>query len=77
MNVNRDPAEMFELEMDLEKNQYETGGGASEQQLEREVDDAFKKLEELAKHERTDGVEVLIKQAQVEYDRAKDVLVEI
>ena len=49
--AGRDLAEMFELEMDLEKNQYETGGGASQQQLEREVDDAFKKLEELAKRQ--------------------------
>jgi molybdenum-dependent DNA-binding transcriptional regulator ModE len=29
--AGRDLAEMFELEMDLEKNQYETGGGASQQ----------------------------------------------
>ena len=50
--AGRDLTEMFELEMDLEKNQYETGGGASsQQQLETEIDDAFKKLEELAKRQ--------------------------
>lgn len=49
--ASRDLAEMFELEMDLEKNQYETGGGASGQQLEQEIDEAMKKLEELAKRQ--------------------------
>ena len=58
--AGRDLTEMFELEMDLEKNQYETGGGAgSQQQLETEIDDAFKKLEELAKRQ-----EQLAEQAQ-------------
>ena len=50
--MSQDLAEMFELEMDLEKNQYETGGGGGQQQqLEREIDDAFKKLEELARRQ--------------------------
>ncbi len=49
--ASRDLAEMFELEMDLEKNQYETGGGASGQQVEREIDEAMKKLEELARRQ--------------------------
>lgn len=49
--ASRDLAEMFELEMDLEKNQYETGGGSSGQQIEQEIDDAFKKLEELARRQ--------------------------
>lgn len=58
--AGRDLTEMFELEMDLEKNQYETGGGSgSQQQLETEIDDAFKKLEELAKRQ-----EKLAEQAQ-------------
>ncbi len=46
----RDLADMFELEMDLEKNQYETGTG-SPQQLEREIDEALEKLRELAKRQ--------------------------
>ncbi len=48
---SRDLAEMFELEMDLEKNQYETGGGASGQQIDQEIDEAMKKLEELARRQ--------------------------
>ena len=47
----RDLADMFELEMDLEKNQYETGGGSA-QQLEREIDEALEKLRELAKRQK-------------------------
>ena len=46
----RDLADMFELEMDLEKNQYETGGGSA-QQVEREIDEALEKLRELAKRQ--------------------------
>ena len=46
----RDLADMFELEMDLEKNQYETGA-RSPQQLEREIDEALEKLRELAKRQ--------------------------
>lgn len=49
--ASRDLAEMFELEMDLEKNQYETAGGSSGRQIEQEIDDAFKKLEELARRQ--------------------------
>ena len=48
---SRDLAEMFELEMDLEKSQYETGSGASGQQLDQEIDEAMKKLEELARRQ--------------------------
>ncbi len=51
-NAGRDMAEMYELEMDLAKNQYETPdsvspGGAPEQS----VDDAFDKLKDLAKRQ--------------------------
>ena len=49
--ASRDLAEMFELEMDLEKNQYETGSGASGQELDQEIDEAMKKLEELARRQ--------------------------
>ena len=47
-------ASLFELELDTEKNQYETrqsAAASSEQQKEREIDDALKKLDELAKRE--------------------------
>jgi len=47
--ASRDLAEMFELEMDLEKNQYETGPSAP--QVEQEIDEALRKLEELAKRQ--------------------------
>ena len=57
--ASRDLAEMFELEMDLEKNQYETGSGSSGQQIEQEIDEAMKKLEELARRQ-----ERLAEQAQ-------------
>ena len=46
-----DLAEMFELEMDLHKNQYETGGGSSAQQLERETNELLEKLRELARRQ--------------------------
>ncbi len=49
--ASRDLAEMFELEMDLEKNQYETGGGASGERMDQEIDEAMKKLEELARRQ--------------------------
>ena len=50
--------------MDLEKNQYETGGGASsQQQLEREVDEQLEKLRELARRQ-----EKLAQQAQQQRD---------
>jgi hypothetical protein len=46
-----DLAEMFELEMDLEKNQYETGSRASPTTQTEEHDDALRKLEELARRQ--------------------------
>ena len=46
-----DLAEMFELEMDLHKNQYETGGGATQQQLDRKEDELLNKLKELARRQ--------------------------
>jgi hypothetical protein len=49
----RDLASLFELELDTEKNQYETRQSAatSDEQKAREIDDALKKLDELAKRE--------------------------
>ena len=49
--ASQDLLEMFELEMDVEKNQYETGGGTSSQQVDREVDEALEKLKELARRQ--------------------------
>ncbi len=50
----RDLAALFDLELDTEKNQYETGQqakSASAEQRAQEVEDALKKLDELAKRE--------------------------
>ena len=51
--MGRDLAEMFELELDTEKNQYETGqsGGSAGQQRDRELDDALEKLKKLARRQ--------------------------
>ena len=49
----RDLAQLFELELDTQKNQYETPHNASSsaEQKAREIDDALKKLDELARRE--------------------------
>lgn len=49
----RDLAQLFDLELDTQKNQYETPQRAStsEEQKAKEIDDALKKLDELAKRE--------------------------
>ncbi len=48
----RDLASLFDLELDTEKNQYETQQTASTaEQKAQEIDDALKKLDELAKRE--------------------------
>ncbi len=49
----RDLAQLFELELDTQKNQYETpqSAASSSEQKAREIDDALKKLDELAKRE--------------------------
>jgi hypothetical protein len=49
----RDLAALFDLELDTEKNQYETRKSASstEEQKQQEIDDALKKLDELARRE--------------------------
>jgi len=43
--------EMFELEMDVEKNQYETQSQASMQNEKQELDEAIRKLKELAERQ--------------------------
>ena len=49
--AGRDLAEMFELEMDLEKNQYETGDPASLDSPTQEFDDAMRELDKLARRQ--------------------------
>ncbi|MEJ1965196.1 MAG: DUF4175 family protein [Gammaproteobacteria bacterium] len=49
--AGRDLAEMFELEMDLEKNQYETASRASKDESPQQLEDAIRKLRELARRQ--------------------------
>ncbi len=49
--ASQDLAEMYELEMDLELNQYETGNQASQQSQQQEAEDIMQKLDELAKRQ--------------------------
>ncbi len=49
--AGRDLTEMFELEMDLEKNQYESGSTASPNAPQQEIDEAADKLGELARRQ--------------------------
>lgn len=49
--AGRDLTEMFELEMDLEKNQYETGSRASPEAPQQALDEAIDELEELARRQ--------------------------
>jgi hypothetical protein len=51
-NAGRDLASLFDLELDTEKNQYETAQQASPaEQREKSVEDALKKLDALAKRQ--------------------------
>jgi hypothetical protein len=49
--AGRDLNELFELEMDLEKNQYETESPATFDSPQQEQDDAIRKLQELARRQ--------------------------
>jgi len=49
--AQQDLAEMFELEMDLELNQYETGNNASPQAQQAEEEDIMNQLDELARRQ--------------------------
>ncbi len=53
-NAGRDLANLFDLELDTEKNQYETGqqASSSQQSKEKAVDEALQKLEELAQRQK-------------------------
>jgi hypothetical protein len=51
-NAGRDLASLFDLELDMEKNQYETAQSASPaEQHEKDVEDALMKLDALAKRQ--------------------------
>ncbi|HUA86321.1 MAG TPA: hypothetical protein VMB85_20835 [Bryobacteraceae bacterium] len=51
--AGRDLANLFDLELDTEKNQYETGQqqGSSQEQRQKQVDDALQKLQQLAQRQ--------------------------
>ncbi|MCU1258425.1 MAG: hypothetical protein JWO80_1310 [Bryobacterales bacterium] len=49
--ASRDLENMFDLELDTEKNQYEAGQQSSADQKQKEVDDALNKLEQLARRQ--------------------------
>jgi len=53
--AGRDLANLFDLELDTEKNQYETGqqqGSATSEQRQKEIDEALQKLEQLARRQK-------------------------
>ncbi|WP_035957885.1 hypothetical protein [Bryobacter aggregatus] len=49
--AQRDLESLLDLELDTEKNQYETGQQMSAEQKQRETDEALRKLEELARRQ--------------------------
>jgi hypothetical protein len=49
--AGRDLTEMFELEMDLEKNQYESGSNATPNPPQQQLDEAAEELGELARRQ--------------------------
>ena len=49
--AGRDLTEMFEMEMDLEKNQYETGSSATPNPRQQEMDEAADDLSDLARRQ--------------------------
>src|SRR5580698_5353323 len=49
--AGRDLANLFDLELDKDKNQYETNAGSAAEQKQQQVDEALKKLEELARRQ--------------------------
>ncbi len=53
--AGRDLANLFDLELDTEKNQYETGqqgGSSNSEQRQKEIDEALQKLEQLARRQK-------------------------
>lgn len=52
-SAGRDLASLFDLELDTEKNQYETGQqqGSSAEQRQKDIDDALNRLDQLARRQ--------------------------
>ena len=67
--AGRDLAELFELEMDLEKNQYETESPTTFDTPEAEVDEAIAKLRELANRQESLARQANQQQALTEEER--------
>jgi hypothetical protein len=49
--MGRDLENLFDLELDTEKNQYETGRQSAASERDREMDETFQKLEQLARRQ--------------------------
>lgn len=69
--AGRDLAEMFELEMDLDKNQYETESRAAGDESPQQLADALRKLRELAQRQERLARETARQQQPRESDRWK------
>lgn len=69
--AQQDFTEMFELEMDLKKNQYETESQLAMEQTQEEVDEAVRKLKELAARQEKLAQQARQKQLQTEEQRWK------
>ena len=67
--AGRDLAELFELEMDLEKNQYETESAVSFDSPEAEFDEAIARLQELARRQEDLARQAARQQALTEQER--------
>jgi hypothetical protein len=69
--AGRDLAEMFELEMDLDKNQYETQSRAANNQSSQQLEETLRKLRELAQRQERLARETARQQQLRESDRWK------
>ncbi len=67
--AGRDLAEMFELEMDLEKNQYETESRKSKDDSPEQLADAIQKLKDLARRQEQLARQQQSQQQQRESDK--------
>ena len=47
----RDVAQIYQLEMDLQKNQYESGSGASPESTDQQADELARRLQDLARRQ--------------------------
>ncbi|MFS8608280.1 MAG: hypothetical protein LOD94_09850, partial [Gammaproteobacteria bacterium] len=67
--AGRDLSELFELEMDLEKNQYETESPVAFEQQQSGIDEAIRKLQELARRQENLARQANRRQQLTERDR--------